>query len=419
MRSTTDQSDQRLELSQLRRFWEEVYLPKLLRDGASSPHIERHRAAVNYAERFAKRPLSPGEIDEAFCLNFDSWLWRNRVSDRRRRDVVESLRRIVAAYQPDNAAIVSRRKRRPLPAPSADTYRGLWEQVYRPQRLAAASLRTHDDGDTVFYQLNAHFGRDLGLDEASDSHIAEHVAWLVDRGLRPSTINRHLSYWLAVWRFAHKRGLCQALPVFRKLPVELDEPDAWSSAELGRILEHVAAASPRPTIGGVPTGPYWRALILVCWYTAVRRRALLGLQWSDLDAKNGWLRVPATLMKGRRGKSFKLGADALVALAEIREPRRSLIFGGLLDNSTLHIHLRKFLDAAGVNRRNPGLQGFHKIRRSTATALAAREGMGAAQTALCHRHMSQTERYVDPTKLPGADFTKSLPSLRRTRATAG
>jgi integrase len=62
---------------------------------------------------------------------------------------------------------------------------------------------------------------------------------------------------------------------------------------------------------------------------------------------------------------------------------------------------------------------LHKLRRSCATAIAAEQGIGAAQSILGHRSMAVTERYIDPTKLPGADFTRVLPALKLRTAAAG
>jgi integrase len=416
MRAVVEQ--ERVEVSELRKFWEKIYLRKLERDGASDSHIERHRAAVEWAERFAKRPLSPSEIDDQFRLNFDAWLWRQRTSDGRRRDLVESLIRVASAWTPSPRNFGNRRRRRALPEASPESLRGVWEQNYVPHQLMGRSPRTIDDGETVMYQLHEHFARDVLIDELSDELVAGHAGWLAERGLKPRSINRHLAMIACTWRYANRIGRCETLPGYRKLAVDNDAPNAWSSADMAKILEHCEAASTKP-IAGIPAAAFWRALILTTWYTALRRRALLGLTWSDVDLRNRWLNVPGALMKGRRGKSFRLGPDAIAALRAIAEPKRKHIFGQCVYVTTLHVQLRRILDAAGVARDQPGLQGFHKIRRTVATALAAKDGIGAAQTALGHSSIRMTEKYCDPTKLPGTDFSRSLPELRTKSDQAG
>ena len=72
---------ERLERSELRRFWEEVLRRQLGGDGRKSSVLEIHAAAIEHLEGFCKRPLLPGEVDEELLLNFDSYLWRQGISE--------------------------------------------------------------------------------------------------------------------------------------------------------------------------------------------------------------------------------------------------------------------------------------------------------------------------------------------------
>jgi hypothetical protein len=42
-------------------------------------------------------------------------------------------------------------------------------------------------------------------------------------------------------------------------------------------------------------------------------------------------------------------------------------------------------------------------------------GIGGAQSILGHRSLAVTERYIDPSKLPGTDFSHALPPLLPTK----
>ena len=52
---------------------------------------------------------------------------------------------------------------------------------------------------------------------------------------------------------------------------------------------------------------------------------------------------------------------------------------------------------------------FHKLRRTAATYAAVKNGIFAAMALLGHSEQYVTERYVDPTKLPGHDLEALLP----------
>ncbi len=323
MRKMSEHVAHRLERSKLREFFDGVIQPRLEWEGASKSHIERHAAAVEYVERFSKSPLSPDEIDEQLILNFDAWLWRQGISDGRRRDVVESLRRIVAVYTPDRDKVrTNRRQRRRLPDPATGSVRRFFEETYITHRLAGRSARYVDDCRMVLYRLHEHFERDIEVAEQSDALASAHVTWLADRGVTTTTINNHLAVWFAIWRHAQKLGLVDKGPTLRKLPKIHNAPDAWSATEMAAILDHCDAARDKP-IAGHAAGDWWRALIYTVWYTGVRRRALMAIRRDDVDLHSGWIRVRGDAMKNRRGKPFRLGPDCLALSAQFGIRRAS------------------------------------------------------------------------------------------------
>jgi integrase len=218
--------------------------------------------------------------------------------------------------------------------------------------------------------------------------------------------------WFATWRYAHRLGHVDRLPTLRKLPCVQEEPDSWSLQEIQAIFAACPAGSPRP-IAGIAAGQWWEALLRVTWYTALRRRAVLGLRRDDLDLLTGWLRVPARLMKNGRGQSFRVGPDAIAAVGKIWLPERELLFTFPHDKTTFYKQFRRIVEAAGVTRGPYNLSALHKVRRSVATEVARHQGIGAAQTILGHASQRVTMRYLDPKRLPGADFSGLLGVVNR------
>ena len=151
--------DNLLERSKLREYVEGVFLPRLASDGASKSHLERHEAALEYVERFVRQPLAPEDLDDQLILNFEAWLWRQGLSDDRRRDLVESLRRIRNAYTPQNDRHRTKRSCRPtLPEPAAGTARHYYETVYAPIHLVGRTARYIDESRAAFWRLHEHYG---------------------------------------------------------------------------------------------------------------------------------------------------------------------------------------------------------------------------------------------------------------------
>jgi integrase len=405
--------DLRCERSKLREFVERVIVPALERNGASKSHIERHNAAVEYVERFVKEPLDPGDIDAQLVLNFDAWLWRKGISDSRRRDLVESLRRIAAAYTPDRKRCrTNRSTRRVLPEPIAGSLRHYYETVYVVIHLLGRTARYVDENRATLWRLYEHYGRDLLLTEFTDALIAQHVAYLLEQGLKPATINTgHVAVIRAILRHAYERGLVERVPKIRNLAVEQNQPDSWSAEQVAAFIE---AASPRP-IAGIDAGDWWECATRILWYSGIRRRTLLAIRRSppDVDLETGWLRVPGSAMKNRKGKPFRLGEDCLESIARIWDPARPLLLPFPFDKGVFYDQFHRIREAAGLPLSNANMGCIHKLRRSCATAVAAKLGLEGAREAMGHSSIATTRRYVDPTKIPGADLTSIVGALPR------
>jgi integrase len=247
------------------------------------------------------------------------------------------------------------------------------------------------------------------LNEQNDALAAEHFRWLRERGLAPATINHHRSGWFAVWNLACQRKLITQAPSVPKFRVHRDVPDAWTADEAARILEAASRIYPGRTAQGIPIGKLWRAIVLVLWYTGLRRGTLLKLRPADVDLQNGWLTVPAAAMKNRTGKRYKLGPDAIEALADIWDPNRARLFPLRWERAA--DHFRAVLKLAGIQTSGGSMSMFHRFRRTVATLVAVKKGLHAAMELLGHSSIEVTLRYIDPRFLPGTDFTDCLPPL--------
>jgi integrase len=128
-------------------------------------------------------------------------------------------------------------------------------------------------------------------------------------------------------------------------------------------------------------------------------------------------------MKNHDGKVFRLGDDALESVARIWKPSRELLLPFPYEKGVLYDQFHRIREAAGLPASTSNAGCLHLLRRSCATAIAAKLGLEGARDALGHAELAITRRYVDPSKIPGADLTAVLGPLprrgRKTHAAAG
>ena len=298
------------------------------------------------------------------------------------------------------------------PDPSTLTLVELSEK-YIHRHMAGAKPGTVARFRLAFRRLRRHFCHDIAVAELTDELVADHFRWLTDdQKLRPASINSsHRAYILAVWRFAMDQGLLDRAPRVKKLPELRHSPDSWTVRQVRDLVDATRIFRGRAWPGRVPLDAYWRALLLVAYWTALRLGSLLTLRMDDVDLDTGWLYVRPDNSKNRRGKRCRIGADAVAAVAAISRPTRELLFEWPHNGATIHNHFRRLQRAAGIPDSPLRAQRFHKMRRTAATLAAVRSGLAAAVALLDHSGPEVTKRYLDPSKLPGCDATEYLPMI--------
>jgi integrase len=345
-------------------------------------------------------------IDELIAAQLD-----NR-SPGWRQDIRGCLRKIIRAWNP----LACWRD----PAPPADpgTLRSHFEKHYLPERLTGARAQTICEYRIVLKKLNAHVGRDIRLKELSDALMADFLKALLDKGRSPVTANKYRAMIFAVWRDAADAGLIRRGPRLRKLRQPRNAPDAWSVDELRSIFQAAAAFNADAWYGPMPVPHWWVAALQVVYETAIRRRSLLAIRPENIELRHGTLYVAGEDMKDGDGQEYQLSRGAVAAVGRIWHPRRKFIFWCDLSVSEaafanrVERDFKRILAAAGVARsRRRGLTLWHKLRRSTATQLAAHEGIAAATTLLGHSTEVVTAKYIDKSLLPRRDAADVLPKL--------
>ncbi len=236
-------------------------------------------------------------------------------------------------------------------------------------------------------------GRAVKVDQLSTELITNFLRF---RRLTKSarTTNNNRAHLLTLFRSAvntgHHPGPFQSC---RKLPETKVLPTAWSVQEFGRIL--TACESAR-TLKGSWTPSHWRALLLVSWDTSHRLSALLSARRADIS-RLGFLTVRGEHTKQGRDVCHKLHAETIFAIDAL--PEHSLLFPWPFNQRAIWLEYKKILRTAGLPCGRRDL--FHRLRRTSATHLAAVAGIEAAEQHLDHStHGLASKSYLDPRFLP-------------------
>jgi len=225
-------------------------------------------------------------------------------------------------------------------------------------------------------------------------------AFLVDRlrANRRSSAARKLSAVKRLVRELLRRNALRTDPTVgiqapraeRRLPNHLSVDDTF------RLLDAPATDT--------PAGLRDRALLEVTYSCGLRVSELVGLDWKDIDAALGVVRVRG---KGRKERIVPIGAGALAALAAYRgrldelcrrpppERDRDAVFRNRRGGRLTVRSVARFVDRYTLTGGVAGKVSPHALRHSFAThLLGAGADLRAIQEMLGHASLSTTQQYT-------------------------
>jgi integrase/recombinase XerC len=226
------------------------------------------------------------------------------------------------------------------------------------------------------------------IDQLTPIHLRSYLAPLHDR-LEKSSIARRLSCLRSFLRFARRQGWSQKKSLILipspKIPKKL--PRFFGIEDIRELIETPDLAQ--------QSGPRDRAIFELLYSSGLRVGELVGLNWTDLDLKEGWVRV---IGKGNKERRIPFGPPAQEALEKIKsqvqndsEPVFLNSRGGRLTARSVARILAKHLVRMGAAQ---GLSP-HGIRHSFATHLLARGAdLRIIQDLLGHAQIATTQRYT-------------------------
>ena len=267
---------------------------------------------------------------------------------------------------------------------------------------------------------------DCSVDEIfSLDNFEAWVKWLFDTPIQrgaspgqrrsPRTVRGKRDSLWTLWRFAHKKGLCDSSPPDRDelAPINWakEDPTAWSPEQFAAVIDFSRRA---PDVLWWRSA-HWVSLLWTGWYSAERIGGLLSCRLDDLQGDVLYVRA-------RRTKDKKAGAhrlkpelcDLIRSLKTLAGPDVDPEFADRIwpwphSINTLRARYRRdILRPAGLPE--DCLHLFHCNRRSSLTELVNAAGIAAAQELARHSSPALTlDRYISKRLSRGKAASDVLP----------
>ena len=396
----------------LTQYFETVFLPDVLADSERNTQ-EAYRKAVRKFAGWSGCDIQMHAVSDGILERFCRSIIADGISTKTARAYRVYLRRIVRHKYGDRCLKeCGRRPHENNPVVIAglaerdqdiegSIYR-FWRTEYVPRRMIGSRECSIDQYRYALNRFARFLGRVPMMADLNDENISGCMAWTLNAcGLSKSSANGTRKHLLALWRYAVKRGLLDRLPSdVEKLKEPKRLPEAWTMEELGRIVEAARLHRTPKTGMTYPPGKFWPAIILTAYDTGLRIRAMLSVRRRNWDPTRRELTAESDAMKTGVSQVFFLSEQTgnaiqeMLANADAGQESPELLFPWPIRKDGIFDNYRRILKAAGV-KIGPK-NGFHKLRRTTATHLAAAVGMEAASRQLGHSSIEMTRRYVDP-----------------------
>lgn len=229
-----------------------------------------------------------------------------------------------------------------------------------------------------------HIGRLPESDDFSDSAFNAWLkAELESAVLSRQTVSSYRRALLMLWRWGWREGYLPTAPRNPK-PVKapLPIPAGFAAADVDRLLSAAAKVQGRFRRNGIEKRAFFRALILLAWYSGLRLGDLLRITWQDID------RGALVMKKTGYPNRFKVPTKTREALEVLRIEGERRVLGGVVSRRYAISGMKKIREAA----RLPAIGGAKAIRKGAAST-CERQQRGSAKVFLGHKTHGLVDRY--------------------------
>lgn len=244
--------------------------------------------------------------------------------------------------------------------------------------VAATTLE--DINDTIDLYLIPHFGN-LSPDMLTLDHFNDFKQTLLDRGLKPATINKHLNYFSSLLKWAVANDKCKPLgftiPRFSKKKTAAPPTKPLTRRQLNAVYKNIQ--------------PHYRLLFLLMADQGLRQTEAMTLKVEDVDEE-----YKAIVVRGKGGKIRRVPYLSDRFEDELKKALDERLEGYLVINpktekpyATIRTEINRAVVKAGLNRKVN-----HHLLRHTCATLLAESGMNphALQRILGHSSIETTNK---------------------------
>ena len=242
------------------------------------------------------------------------------------------------------------------------------------------------------------------MEEATSRQISEYIEHLLDKGLKPKTINCHLDSIRGFYHYLHREeDVVMVNPVKRGYALRLPRPlpRYLKDDEVERFLS-------------IPKKARDHAIFYLMLRCGLRVEEVAGLTLSDIDFRRGQILVQNG--KGAKGRVVYISKDAYHALLKYLKVRRFERAKGvfLVEKGTFK---GKPISVRGIQKRmeyyakKAGIKmSCHQLRHTMATQmLNADAELVTIQDLLGHSRIKTTEQYSKVSNLKvQRDYYKAM-----------
>ncbi|GAB4137760.1 MAG: hypothetical protein Kow0040_24590 [Thermogutta sp.] len=232
----------------------------------------------------------------------------------------------------------------------------------------------------ITIRLWAEITGDPPIDALTADHITAFTRGLMARPGRgapisPNTIRKHLRQLRAIMNATDRPDV--RMPKIAFPPARKTAREVWQNDDLRRIADARTTIEPALT-RPVDPAAWWRALVILIYNTAWRIGTAMAARWDWIQGN--WITVPAEAIKGRRAsRRWYLNRHAIRAIETVKQNADPRIFPWSGCALTLQRHRRRILRGIGLS--DGPRCGFHRLRRSSLSAIAKINPLVAAITA--------------------------------------
>ena len=226
-------------------------------------------------------------------------------------------------------------------------------------------------------------------DQIRTAHIEALRRQLEKEGKAAQTVKHVLGLLRRIIRYGAQRGLC-TMPEMNRLHFDMPRIDNQKTEcltpEQAKALFEALDADPDQNLA---------AMVRLALATGMRKGALLGLQWADIDFRQGIITLRGDAAKKGRTEHIPLTEAARAILQNIENLGSEYVFPG--KNGGKRVEIRRFLNRIREQAGLPeGFRPLHGLRHTYASWLASsgKVDLLTLQKLLTHESPNMTMRYA-------------------------